>query len=440
MNVCFLTTARSPFSPILLAKEAASLRATGHQVTIIAPLAAGESATDPRAARLGLRIVPLDRMSESRRRKLLTLPKLLKLALREPCDVYQALEPQCLLVGAIAKLLRRRALIYDSREHYPLALAVNTGLGPRLTRLLKAFFTLFEATLVVLFADHVFAVDQGCLERFQRLHFGKPVSLLTNYPRRDFGDHESPARPAPPTPGDAFHFVYTGFTRRRNAVFESIRAVALLRERGFNVKVTFTGMNGDPDYLSECRALAARLQVADAVSLLGYVQQEEIAELLTGADCGSLLYYATPYTAYATHPVKLFEYMAFSLPVICSSLPNMSQMVLRERCGLVVDPRNPESIAEALAQLIQHPEMAAQFGANGRRAFLDHYNWEALEPSYLAVYQRLRYERSRQRNTTSAEVMDMPRARSRYSTEPDEREQEGRNHRGNARPIGERGG
>lgn len=422
MNVCFLTVARSPFSPILLTKEAVSLRQAGHNVTIVAPLSPGETADDPRANSLGLRIVPLGSTTGSRWRKLLFLPRLLKLVLREPCDVYQALEPQCLLVGGIAKVIRRRSLIYDSREHYPLALAVNTGLGHRATRFLYGIFYLFEAAMVRFLADHVFAVDDGCLRRLQR--FGKPASLLTNFPRREFGSRDGPATTTSAPGSDPFNFVYTGFTRRRNAVFETIRAIGLLRERGFNVTATFTGMADDAAFMAECRALMMQLNVADAVRLLGYVQQDEIARLLSEAGCGSLLYYDTPYTAYTTHPVKLFEYMAHSLPVVSSFLPNMSQMVLRERCGLVVDPRDPEAIADALVRLIQQPELAAQFGSNGHRAFLDRYNWEAVEPSYLAVYRRLEFERSHGQRTRLHRFIGKKASQVKSLAWPKERRQE----------------
>lgn len=393
MRICVLSTSRSAFSPLLYGKEAETLQRAGHDVAIVAPCRPDEEPTDPRTNYLGIRVIPLTRMGTGTRwQKLQTLPRLLIQAVQQPSDVYQAMEPPSLLIGALVKLIRRRPLIYDSREYYPLAYAVNTGLGPRATRMLTRFFSVFESLLVVLFADHVFAVDQGCLERFQRL--GRPASLLTNYPRRNFASTQQ-HQPPPSHDSTSFEILYTGFTYRRNAVLETIRAVAILRESGQFVHATFLGLIDDQAFLAECEALCRQLDVEDSVTLMGRVSHDEIAQYLESADCGSLLYHYTLYTEYATHPVKLFEYMAFGLPVICSNLPNMARMVRDVNCGIVTDADDPQTIADALATLIRSPELAAQLGSHGREAFIKRYNWDAMEPSFLAVYEQLTTSRSR---------------------------------------------
>lgn len=387
MRVCVLTVGRSAFSQPLYGKEAASLQRAGNAVTIIAPCLASEDPADPTTNPLGIRVVPLMRMGwGTRREKLQALPRLLRLALRERADVYQAMELQSLLVGAIVKLLTRARLVYDAREHYPLAIAVNSRRGPVATRLIYAVFWLLEALLIRLFVDHAFAVDRGCLERFQR--FGRPASLLTNYPRLTFAPAELPPREERPA-DRPFHLLYTGFTRRRVAVVETIQAVALLRDAGIPVQATFLGLVDDEPFVRECREAIAALGVQDSVRLVGRVGPEEVRRYLAEADCGSLLYHPTPYTEYVTHPVKLFEYMAWGLPVICSNLPNMSRFVRDGEYGLVVDPRDPADIAAAITRLARDPSLAARFSANGRRAFLERHHWEVLEPGYVGVFAQL---------------------------------------------------
>lgn len=390
MRICMLTVGRSAFTHVLYAKEAASLTRVGHEVTIIAPCLEGEDPNDPAINYLGVNVIPLMTMGwGTRRQKLMALPKLFSLARRQPCDVYQVMEPQSLLVGAIAKLFTRRKLVYDSREHYPLALAVNTGVGPISTRLLYGLFWLLEAVLIFLFVDHVFGVDQGCLKRFRR--FGKPASLLTNYPSRDFAPDELEARQESTPEGERrpFQLLFTGVTRRRIAVPETIRAVAILRDQGYDVQATFLGMVDDAPFVTECHDLIQQLDLETSITITGRMPHSEVRGYLETADCGSLLYLPTPYTEYVTHPVKLFEYMAYGLPVLCSDLPKMAGFVREQEVGLTADPTDPDSIARATARLICSPGERADYGRNGRRAFLQHFNWEALEPHYVGVFERL---------------------------------------------------
>jgi glycosyltransferase involved in cell wall biosynthesis len=54
-----------------------------------------------------------------------------------------------------------------------------------------------------------------------------------------------------------------------------------------------------------------------------------------------------------------------------------------------VDPTNPESIAEAIQYLLNHPEEAAAMGLRGRQAVLEKFNWTREEPKLLQLYAQL---------------------------------------------------
>jgi glycosyltransferase involved in cell wall biosynthesis len=64
-------------------------------------------------------------------------------------------------------------------------------------------------------------------------------------------------------------------------------------------------------------------------------------------------------------------------------------MVEGEGFGLTVDPTNPESIAEAIQYLLNHPEEAAAMGRRGRQAVRERYNWGVEEAKLLRVYREL---------------------------------------------------
>jgi glycosyltransferase involved in cell wall biosynthesis len=127
------------------------------------------------------------------------------------------------------------------------------------------------------------------------------------------------------------------------------------------------------------------------VEMVGWVPFDQVPARLASADVA--LAVLQPIERYAVAlPVKLFEYMACSLPVIISDFPANRAVVAGADCGILVDPSDVDAVAAAMAGLIADPTEARRLGANGRRAFEVQYNWQALEPKLLALY----YELSRQ--------------------------------------------
>ena len=81
--------------------------------------------------------------------------------------------------------------------------------------------------------------------------------------------------------------------------------------------------------------------------------------------------------------------MAAGLPVIASNFPLWKEIVEGNKCGLIVNPLDPEEIARAIEYLINHPDEARRMGKNGRRAVLEKYNWENESKKLLKLYEGL---------------------------------------------------
>jgi glycosyltransferase involved in cell wall biosynthesis len=109
---------------------------------------------------------------------------------------------------------------------------------------------------------------------------------------------------------------------------------------------------------------------------------------LEDADAGLVCFLPAPNHVEAG-PNKLFEYMAAGLPVIASDFPAWRPIVEGNDCGLCVDPADPAAIARAILYLAENPGRRAEMGANGRRAVMERYNWEAEGRRLIAAYERL---------------------------------------------------
>jgi glycosyltransferase involved in cell wall biosynthesis len=136
--------------------------------------------------------------------------------------------------------------------------------------------------------------------------------------------------------------------------------------------------------LADGPELKGRLYVVDPVP------QTQLIGWLAGADVALVTF--TPGTLnqhYAT-PNRLFEALAAGVPVVVSDFPELRRITTAHDVGLVCDPADSESIAEAVERILgEDGDARLARRARARSAFEDRYNWERQEVELIAGYRYL---------------------------------------------------
>jgi glycosyltransferase involved in cell wall biosynthesis len=83
---------------------------------------------------------------------------------------------------------------------------------------------------------------------------------------------------------------------------------------------------------------------------------------------------------------KLFEAMMCGIPIITNVA---TEIVNETQCGIIVDYNNIDHIRETIVNLRDNPDLRKKLGENGRNAFLQKYNWNAMEQRLFKIYQEL---------------------------------------------------
>lgn len=220
-------------------------------------------------------------------------------------------------------------------------------------------------------ADRVIVVVEEMAERLVRM--GIPadrIDVVSNTPPRSRVD-EAPDRRHRPA-GQPLGLVYLGHLEVPRGLLEMVDAVAILRRDGFPVRATIVGKGRDAQLFKD-RAREQGLTDAD-VSFLGYVDRDAALRAVQEADIGVLPHHVNEQWN-TSIPNKLFDYMAVSLPVV-SSNPGPFERITRETgAGEVFQAGDASSLAAAIRRLAD-ADVRERYGAAGRRAILDRYNWE----------------------------------------------------------------
>ena len=144
---------------------------------------------------------------------------------------------------------------------------------------------------------------------------------------------------------------------RRKGLSVLLDALAQLREQTRAIELTIVG---DGPARPEIERGARELGIEDAVTLVGAVGQDQVADFYGRADVFCLPSFAEGI------PIVLMEAMASGLPVVATRVMGVPELV-EDDCGLLVSPACPDEIAAALARLSDDPKLRARLGEAGRR-------------------------------------------------------------------------
>jgi glycosyltransferase involved in cell wall biosynthesis len=134
-----------------------------------------------------------------------------------------------------------------------------------------------------------------------------------------------------------------------------LRAVALLVERWPNLRALIVG---DGPERASLERLTAQLGLQHTVQFLG--SRTDVPDLLSALDI------AVCCSDFEGSPLAVMEYMEASLPVVASAVGGLPDLIEPGVHGLLVPPRDPPALAEALAELLGDPQRARAMGARGR--------------------------------------------------------------------------
>jgi glycosyltransferase involved in cell wall biosynthesis len=147
---------------------------------------------------------------------------------------------------------------------------------------------------------------------------------------------------------------------------------------------------GTGDSLQDLRDLAGNLQLNGCVELTGFISDEDLQANLAAADICVDPDPSSPLNDVSTW-IKVMEYMASAKPTVSFDLKE-TRFSARD-AAIYVEPNNETEFAEAIAQLMDQPELQKTMGIYARRRVEDELQWAKVGKNLLAAYEALLAEK-----------------------------------------------
>lgn len=350
-----------------------AVRAAGYDVLLLSP--PGEYGA--RFAGLGLRwqALEMDRRSLNPLRELRLLWYLVKLFRRErpvlvhgftiKCAVYGALAARVARVPARVNAVAGMGYVFSSSDlkarllRSPVRALLKMALGGKRTR------------LILQNPDDVALFERARLadSRHVRLIRGSGVDCSRFLPHRGSTDGE-------------LRVLLAARLLWDKGIAEYVEAARVLRGRYPQVRFLLAGLPdpGNPAAVPESEV--QRWVREGVLEWLGQV--EDMAALFASVDMVVLPSYYREGL-----PKSLIEAAACALPLVTCDAPGCREVVTDEVDGLRVPPRDSGALADAMARLIESPELRTRYGQAARAKALAEFDEKIVIEKTLAVYREL---------------------------------------------------
>lgn len=182
-------------------------------------------------------------------------------------------------------------------------------------------------------------------------------------------------------PQDAQVLLFLGRLHAKKGIEDTLAAFKRLSDRYPNLHLILSGPD-EGGYTATVGRWAAQADLAGRVHLTGKLQDTQRLAAFRDADVFVLLSHSENFG------MGVAEAMACGLPVVVSEEVGISPWVVRWNAGLSVR-RDSEAAAQAIANLLDHPEEAHAMGERGQCLVASEFSADAMGRQMLAKYDEI---------------------------------------------------
>lgn len=181
---------------------------------------------------------------------------------------------------------------------------------------------------------------------------------------------------------DNFVLLYLGNTSKRRGISTVINSLKVLKTKIPEIKFIVVGSSS---YDNELKYLSKNNNVQNLVSFEGWRNENSFQSYLSICDIGvspleSNIHHDTTYAN------KIFQYMSFGCPMICSNVIAQKEIVEKYEVGELFSPGNSKEFTEKVISLYNNKDKINAYSLNSRSAIENHLNNDIVSTEIVKMY------------------------------------------------------
>ncbi|MBI4722297.1 MAG: glycosyltransferase family 4 protein [Candidatus Stahlbacteria bacterium] len=169
-------------------------------------------------------------------------------------------------------------------------------------------------------------------------------------------------------------------------LIEAINLIGIPNKVGYcpNVMLILVGIDKNNLYDQGVVRLA-NTKLNNRVKIFGQQVFQKIPELLSLSDIIVVPQKNEP-PSIGQVPAKIFDAMAMAKPIIATKISDLPEIL--DDCGYIIEPDNPQKLADAIQYVLKHPKEAELKGQKVREKCIAKYSYDAMEKVLTNIFKK----------------------------------------------------
>ncbi|MFX1519042.1 MAG: glycosyltransferase family 4 protein [Promethearchaeota archaeon] len=171
-------------------------------------------------------------------------------------------------------------------------------------------------------------------------------------------------------------------SHRYKGLIYLLKALAGIKKTVPEIQLFVIGKGKLRPYYEE---LTRKFHIEDKVTFTGFVKENTLINYYALAD----LLVLPSISKLEGFGMVALEALAFETPVITTDIAGVSEVLTKEKCGIVIESKNSLALTNAIQTFLLDRELARVMGMRGRKVIAQKYNWTDISKRMINVYQEL---------------------------------------------------
>jgi glycogen(starch) synthase len=191
---------------------------------------------------------------------------------------------------------------------------------------------------------------------------------------------DTPIEAPTPLPTDAPQLLCLGRLKRHKGFDLALTAFASIVSRFPRAQLTIAGDGPERPKLEQ---QAQSLGLGNAVAFTCWVAPQDVPPLVNTA---SLVVMPSRREAFG---LVALDAAVMARPIVATRVGGLVEVVEHQHTGLLVENEEAEALAQAIAFLLNHPQVAIRLGQAARQRAQERFSWQQYVTAYERLYKKL---------------------------------------------------